>query len=482
MIVMKNQFATLLAAACLLLATPTPSLGQSPSTSQPNPQALYGVNSKWTNGIAPGYYPTCSPGSCVGLTLNVGSGTCFDTSGTRHAYAGGNLTMTNSATNYVFLSPADCSLNQNTTGYGANIPLATVTASGGNITAVTDDRTFFVGSQQGCPQSNGVNAQTVSYNIAAGDNGKLVTESGASLTATLPNPPPSGTWCVAIQNLNASNLTVSRNSLTINGGASDLTLMQYQLVVCRTDGSNYFCTRPLSGGTNVTLTQSSNTEAVNSTASGGGTSGPTFLGQHCSFIGSSALVTSYGCNSVFNVVANETIAVVCMYFTAGGGAGTIGVNDSTGLNLTWTKVTGASSFNNTSSRGAAMFTANSGVSTGTDTWNCTNGTNMSFSDISVVGMVGANASTPVDASNSSNSNALNHTFTLGTSPASSGDINIFFADYGTTATARGYFIQIFSDTSNAGWVGYTPLGTSVAFTNFMDFGGAFTAGAVDFQH
>lgn len=125
----------------LMVVIPLLGYGQQP---QAQVQALQGINSKWTNGVAPGYYPTCSPSTCVGLTLSVGPGTCFDATGTRQTYAGSTLTMTNSTTNYVYLAESNCGLTQNTTGYpktGA-IPIATVVASGGNITSITDNRTF----------------------------------------------------------------------------------------------------------------------------------------------------------------------------------------------------------------------------------------------------------------------------------------------------------------------------------------------------
>lgn len=123
-------------------------LAQQPQVTEPNPQSLQGINAKWSNGVAPGYYARCSPTSCSStLTLSVGAGTCFDTSGTRHTYAGGTLTMTGSSTNYVYLTASSCALTQNTTGYPVTgaCPLVTVTATT-TITAVTDDRTWFGGA------------------------------------------------------------------------------------------------------------------------------------------------------------------------------------------------------------------------------------------------------------------------------------------------------------------------------------------------
>jgi hypothetical protein len=115
---------------------------------------------------------------------------------------------------------------------------------------------------------NGTNAQTISYTLVAGDNGKLVTENGSNLTATLPAAPPSSTWTAWIENLNATSLTVARNGLTINGAAANITLLQFQVAHVWTDGTNYFLAiRPLSAGSGITLTESATTEqiSINST-------------------------------------------------------------------------------------------------------------------------------------------------------------------------------------------------------------------------
>jgi len=449
---MKKQLFCLWA---VLLLSSVCVFAQQPQVSEPNPQSLQGINGKWVNGVAPGYYPTCSPLSCSGtLTLSVGPGTCFDSSGTRHAYAGGTLTMTGSSTNYVYLDGSNCSLTKNTTGYPTSgiMPIATVTATS-TITAIVDDRTWFGGAggtgggaggnaikecivttgdpgaaspalandndspaqcgndfgadlvitavacwadagsptitpiltggsstsiltsaltcgtaswaagtvngtptihtfgsdgascgstpctldsnittaggvakyivvkytatttggtttplslgtcanhqpcynnsgtlggiapgtngqpitsvgtsstpvAQGCLLSNGVIAKTSSYTLLTADNGSLITFNGSSLTATLPNPPPSSTWCANIINLNSgSNLTISRNGLSINTGTSNLTLLPYQLATIWTDGSNYFSTLPLSGVTTTTASQSAGAGTVTTTGS-----------------------------------------------------------------------------------------------------------------------------------------------------------------------------------------------------------------------
>ena len=105
----------------------------------------------------------------------------------------------------------------------------------------------------------GVNTQTISYTALTGDSGKLITMNGSSLTLTLPASPPSVTWWVAIQNLNASSLTVARNGLGRSpGGTTNVTLLQYQWTWVYTDNSNYFANPPISAGANnITLTLTS---------------------------------------------------------------------------------------------------------------------------------------------------------------------------------------------------------------------------------
>jgi len=106
-------------------------------------QPIYAVNAKYVQGVGPGYWPT--KGS--GLTLNVAAGTAFCGSPPMKVdYAGGTLTMTNAATNYVYLDPASsCAPASNTTGFTAGvIPLAEVVAVDGTITGVRDVRTWFL--------------------------------------------------------------------------------------------------------------------------------------------------------------------------------------------------------------------------------------------------------------------------------------------------------------------------------------------------
>jgi hypothetical protein len=98
-----------LQAACwFLLLTfnvqPSTVLAQQPQAQSSQP--VYAVNAKYVNGVAPGYWPTAG----AGLTLNLSAGTAHCGNPPAAAdYAGGTLTMTANATNYVYLDPgADC--------------------------------------------------------------------------------------------------------------------------------------------------------------------------------------------------------------------------------------------------------------------------------------------------------------------------------------------------------------------------------------
>jgi hypothetical protein len=115
--------------------------------------------------------------------------------------------------------------------------------------------------------SSGVNAQGTSmdYTAIAGDSGMLITMNGPSRTLLLPLTPPSTTWFVSVQDINASNLTISPNGPTLNGSSSNIILKQYQTVMIWTDGSNYFSTIPLVAGTNIALTPSSTGMTVSTT-------------------------------------------------------------------------------------------------------------------------------------------------------------------------------------------------------------------------
>ena len=136
------------------------------------------MNAKFVQGFGPGYWPTAG----TSLTLNLAPGTAV-CSNVVQTYAGGSLTLAPSATNYVYLNPANnCTPTSNTTGFTtASIPIATVITTSSAISLVTDVRTLFV--------SNGVTSPgTVTSVGMAGDGiifSPTVTGSPTTTSGTL---------------------------------------------------------------------------------------------------------------------------------------------------------------------------------------------------------------------------------------------------------------------------------------------------------
>lgn len=118
----------------------------------------YAVNARYVQGVGIGYRPTAGSG----LTLNLGKGTA-NCLGTLVEYAGGTLTLTNGATNYVYLNSASsCAPAFNTSSFASTDRwIAKVTTSGGAITAINDVRTLMVAPGTGAtgvpnPGANGI--------------------------------------------------------------------------------------------------------------------------------------------------------------------------------------------------------------------------------------------------------------------------------------------------------------------------------------
>jgi hypothetical protein len=134
-------------------------------------------------------------------------------------------------------------------GSAAYVPFDTVIYQGSTYVCiktttgaqVPTNTTYWYLLSQG---TGGVNALGANYNIIAGDDGQLISNSTASnYTATLLSPPPYLGWWAAFQNSGSGTLVVSPNGLTLDGSASSFTLNQNQGMLVFTDGANYFTER-----------------------------------------------------------------------------------------------------------------------------------------------------------------------------------------------------------------------------------------------
>jgi hypothetical protein len=162
-------------------------------------------------------------------------------------FAQWNISVQNIGTGVVTISPNGLNVD------GAASSLALSQAQG--LALSTDATNYFTerGAVNVAPSIGGVAPKTGDYTAVAGDSGKLlVMNSGSAHTIILPSSPPSATWVIAIQNVGAGTLTVSRSGLTIDTAASDLSVTTGQGTLIWCDGSNYFTERGL--GSPPTLT------------------------------------------------------------------------------------------------------------------------------------------------------------------------------------------------------------------------------------
>jgi hypothetical protein len=105
----------------------------------------------------------------------------------------------------------------------------TIVIAGGVITAVA---------------AGGAQLLTANYTAVTNDTNTLLSfNSATAVTLTLPAVPPAAKWTIAVQNVGAGVLTVSRNGLLIDTAAANLTLTQNSGVEIYTDGTNYFTER-----------------------------------------------------------------------------------------------------------------------------------------------------------------------------------------------------------------------------------------------
>ena len=113
---------------------------------------------------------------------------------------------------------------------------------------------YFSPSSGGASSSfGGVNSKSSNYTAVSSDAGKMVIMNCSGCTLTLPNPPPSATWAIVVQNQSNSVLNIAPNGLSINGTAGsnmkvpNSTGAEFPSAWIYSDGINYFATISLTG-------------------------------------------------------------------------------------------------------------------------------------------------------------------------------------------------------------------------------------------
>jgi len=110
----------------------------------------------------------------------------------------------------------------------------------------------------------GVNTQTGTYTLNAGDRNKMILMNcSSSCSVILPATPPNSSWTAWISSIGSTTPTVSLNGLNYNGGASAPILLKYVPIAVRTDGSNYFGDAPLVAGTGISFGNAGNGLTIN---------------------------------------------------------------------------------------------------------------------------------------------------------------------------------------------------------------------------
>jgi len=113
--------------------------------------------------MAPGYWATAGSG----LTLQLSAGTAYcGNPPVPVSYPGGSLALTASATNYVYLDPANsCSPASSTSAFTpGKIPIAVVLTSATSISSITDARTWFIPEPCATNSTGSVNCSSLGSN------------------------------------------------------------------------------------------------------------------------------------------------------------------------------------------------------------------------------------------------------------------------------------------------------------------------------
>lgn len=134
-------------------------------------------------------------------------------------------------------------------GYLTNTGVLYVCPSGTNV---------WTASGGGGTTPGGVNAQAGDYTSVSGDcASKLITMNGTNKTFSF-QAGPSSSCLLSVLNLNSSAAIVNKGSHLINGASTSISLAQYQRVDCSTNGTDWFCSRPLNAITGTGLGQNNN--------------------------------------------------------------------------------------------------------------------------------------------------------------------------------------------------------------------------------
>jgi hypothetical protein len=215
----------------------------------------------------------------TGLTLNLAAGQMW-CQGAMVTYAGGTLTMTNAATNYVYLNPSSsCAPTSNTTGFPTSaVPVATVATSGGAITNVTDRRALLSSASGVSSLGNGTTVVDASI-LAGADFCAKANAAVAMLAATGGTVDTSGMigsqTCAADANLYSSGVPIitklgSGLSLTLAAGVRIKTRDGSYLVgpALRTYGPNSYPPVHISGNTSTNIIDVANSGYANQAITG----------------------------------------------------------------------------------------------------------------------------------------------------------------------------------------------------------------------
>lgn len=214
-----------------------------------SPATLWGRRASTSSGLTWGYY-----------------GGTFNYQGTLNAIANGTLTLTASATNYVYAAATTGAVSFNTTGFPAgSVALYTVVTGASSVTSYTDQRSYQPSATGGAAyipaeQLMGGGIKTAAYTMATGDRGNvLVMNSSSAVSQPLPAATgssgnfPNG-WYGYTENIGSGTET-----LTVPSGANldgvlngTVAIPANQGLGFFTDGTNWFTIRGLGGSGGMT--------------------------------------------------------------------------------------------------------------------------------------------------------------------------------------------------------------------------------------